>query len=220
MSELVQKALKHFDTNSLWYDNIERFVLIEKFESLLKIGVTSEINGDIEYIRFINKDGEPHRNNENPSFISENGVMWHKNGKLHRKNGKPAIIRKLTNEKMYNVINFQNIEDNEVLGNNFEGWPKEEYFINGVRHRDFDLPAVNFGGKNEHKYWFKDGVMHRDTNKPSIINGNFHFYFKNGKLYKTKINYENKIINWIMNNPFILSAIIFILFVFVLIIVS
>lgn len=205
-SPLVNKAVNFFGEIDCWYIDTKRFVIIEKFESNIKIGAFERPNLDIEYIRFINKDGENHRNNENPSFISRDTVMWHKNGKLHRRNGKPAILRNKTKNDPWNFFDGENHNN---IGNSLEGFPKEEYFINGVRHRDFDLPAVVFNHTLEHKIWFNNGLIHRQKDKPAIINGNFLFYFNEGKLYKSRLDYGNKIINLIVENPFWVVGTIF-----------
>lgn len=209
---LVDRAIQFFEKNSLWYEDMERFVIIEKFESQInqiKIGIDDDKAQNIEYMRFINEAGEPHRNNGNPSFMSKDTIMWHKNGKLHRKNGKPAICRNVRNGRVFGWEHLQNNYDS--FGGISENFPKEEYLINGLRHRDFDLPAVVFENKKEHKYWFKDGVMHRDGDKPAVINGSFLYFFKNGKLYKSDVCYGNKFSNWIVKNPLYVSGIIFLI---------
>jgi hypothetical protein len=55
----------------------------------------------------------------------------------------------------------------------------EEYRVNGVLHREYDLPAVEWpdGGK----CWYKNGKLHRNGYKPAVEldNGTKHYY-KNG----------------------------------------
>jgi len=201
----TDQAIEYFCNK--WYENKERFVMVEKFEGgSFKIGTTED--NEIEYIRFFNKNGELHRNNGNPSIITKDIIMWHKNGKLHRTHGKPAIIRESPKIRRYYYYNyFQNLSEEETAGSYEKGFPQEEYFIDGLRHRDFDLPAVVFDSK--HSYWYQNGLMHRDNDKPAIINGNFFYYYKNGKKYKEEICYGNKKVDWIMKNPIIILVTIF-----------
>lgn len=201
----INQAIEYL--NNKWHENQERFVIIEKFEgNLFKIGTTED--NEIEYIRFFDKNGEVHRNNGNPSIITKDVMMWHKNGRLHRTHGKPAVIRETPKiRRYYSYSHFQNILEEEKIGSYENGFPKEEYFIDGLRHRDYDLPAVVFNDK--HSYWYLNGLMHRDNNKPAIINGNFFYYYKNGKKYKEEIYYGNKTVDWIMKNPIIILITIF-----------
>jgi len=55
----------------------------------------------------------------------------------------------------------------------------KRWIKNGLKHRDFDLPAVIY--TDGEKQWFKNGKLHRD-NGPAVIwaNGTKRWY-KNGK---------------------------------------
>ncbi len=110
------------------------------------------------------------------------------------------------------------LEDDSIdnyLFDNSNCYPSEEYYINGIRHRDFDLPAVVFSSKNTYLMWYKDGQIHRENNKPAIINGNFLYYFNKGKIYKSEIKFEKKYINWIVNNPFKIAITLFLIVVII-----
>ena len=52
----------------------------------------------------------------------------------------------------------------------------KEWYINGVRHRDNDLPAIEFA--NEYKAWYVNGLSHRDNGMPAVIDmfGELHWY--------------------------------------------
>jgi hypothetical protein len=191
----INDILESIRKESLWFENNERFVIVEKFESDKCVITNSNIYNHKQIFQFFNQNNELHRNNGNPSFISSHMFMWHKNGNIHRNNGKPAIIRSINN------YGFGRIHG--------ERTPIEEYFINGQRHRDGDLPAVIFENPNTHLLWFKNGALHRDKNMPSIINGNFLYYYNNNILYKSEIKYNNKLVDWIFKHPFILVVIIF-----------
>ena len=56
----------------------------------------------------------------------------------------------------------------------------EEWFQNGKRHRDNDLPAViKSDGKKE---WWQNGELHRDNDLPAVIRSDGgQFWYKNGK---------------------------------------
>jgi len=95
----TSEAVKYMNN---WIETNERFVIVEKFESRLKLGTDN--NNELVYVRFLNKDGELHRNNDNPSVITKDVIMWHKNNKLHRKHNKPAIVRNSSqNSSDYNT---------------------------------------------------------------------------------------------------------------------
>lgn len=205
MKSFNLKAIKYFEDNIRWYEEPKRFVIVEKFE--YRFSKVCIHYGQIEYFKFFNKDGELHRNNGNPSVIMRDVLMWHKNGKFHRKHGKPAIVRSNIHDTYYPIgSEYLNIVDSVTSLN--KGFPIEEYFIDGLRHRDFDLPAVVYD--ENHAYWFVDGVFHREFNKPAIINGDFSFYYKNGKKYKEDVFYKNKVVNWIIKNPIIISIVSFV----------
>lgn len=179
-----------------WFENNERFVIIEKFEAL-----RASMKRDyawfetkeriIDEIIFKDNDNKPHRNNGNPYIILDGTLKWCKNGQLHRNNNKPAVLRDS------NKLSFSELTVN----------PIEEYWKNGELHRDNDLPALKFYNDKKHSFWFINGKLHRENNNPSIINGNFFYYHNNGNLYKSEINYNNKYINWIMKNPYKITGI-------------
>lgn len=192
------KKLKHLDDvihffgeDTSWYENHDRVVFFEKFESdKYKIFVNSD--EQIQYMLFKDKNDDAHRSNGNPSYVSKEAVMWHSHGKIHRGKGKPAIIRK-------------NVTYNHMSE------PAEEYFVNGLRHRENDLPASIYKTEIPHLLWYDNGTLHRENDKPAIINGNFHYFYKNGIIYKSIITYDNKFANWIYNNTLKVFAAIFIL---------
>ena len=74
--------------------------------------VENDSNTRIEYW----KNGERHRDNDQPAVIWVNGTKeWYQHGKRHRDNDKPAIVRA-------------------------DG--SKEWYQNGEHHRDNDQPAV------------------------------------------------------------------------------
>ena len=182
----------------LWYEHNQRFVIIEKFEVFQLEKKTNY------YYCFLNKNDQPHRNNDNPCYNNGGTMFWSKSGKYHRKNGRPARIRHVGAHTITDVFT-----GNPGLYNNSNS-PEKEYYINGERHRDGDLPAVVFASSKPHLYWFENNKLHRNNGKPAIINGNFLHYYKEGQLYYSEIKYDKKWINWIMKNPFKLSTIFFI----------
>ena len=192
---------EELDKITPWFENAERFVIIEKYEkSCLSLTrdyawFESRERLILEFI-FKDKNGKPHRNNGNPCIILDDAVKWCKNGNLHRNNNKPAVIR-----------NIEKLRMSELLIT-----PTEEYWKNGELHRDYDLPAIKYQNAETHSCWFINGKLHRDNNKPSLINGNFLYYHNNGKLYKSEINYNNKYINWIMKNPYKIVGILLTIF--------
>lgn len=195
----------------LWHETNKRLVIIEKFEY--------ENQFYFRFNKIIFRDREKsilHRLNGNPASIEYDDCrQWIVNGKFHRKNDLPAVIRKSVEyegestamrdivDNLYEIESLRNIRNLRT--------PIQEYWVNGKLHRENDLPAVVFNDSKKHSYWYEEGKLHRNNNKPAIINGNFLHYFNNGELYKSEIQYDNKIVNWIMNNPFKLVGIIFLL---------
>ena len=59
----------------------------------------------------------------------------------------------------------------------------QEWYKNGNRHRDNDLPAIIFA--NGDQIWYKNGKRHRDNDLPASIsfNGN-QYWYKNGKQHR------------------------------------
>lgn len=188
----IDKINEIIKQESLWYENDERFVIIEKFE-LSYFEMLKHLESD-SFV-FENNKKEIHRNNGNPAIVTKSLRAWYKNGKRHRNNGRPALIR-----SEYELKHIQYINSKQSL---------EEYWVNNCLHRENDLPAVIFNEK--HSYWYIEGKLHRNKNKPAVINGNFLHYFNNGIIYKSEVKYDNKIVNWIIRNPFGLSLIVFIL---------
>jgi len=87
-------------------------------------------------------------------------------------------------------IDLYKLDDNRLIlkdNKNISGFVyytgKEEWYKDGLRHRDNDLPAeINNEGSQS---WYKDGIRHRDNDLPAIIyhNGKKEWY-QNGKLHR------------------------------------
>jgi hypothetical protein len=59
---------------------------------------------------------------------------------------------------------------------------KQEWYKNGNRHRDGDLPAIMGGDSQE---WFKDDRRHRDGDLPAVIfDYGAQYWFKYGRLHR------------------------------------
>jgi len=58
-----------------------------------------------------------------------------------------------------------------------------EFYSNGLRHRENDLPATVFSDGTKH--WYKDGQMHRDNCLPALItsDGDTRRWFSKGTEY-------------------------------------
>jgi hypothetical protein len=60
----------------------------------------------------------------------------------------------------------------------------------GVRHRNHDLPAQEYGQKIKYYNWYDNGVYHRNNNLPShigVLGGKM--YCKYGKCFQENKNY-------------------------------
>jgi hypothetical protein len=64
---------------------------------------------------------------------------------------------------------------------------RKEWYLNGVLHRDYDLPAVVYNDGT--KKWYKNGKLHRDNGLPAVeeSNGKNYWYYKNGKVIPDKV---------------------------------
>jgi len=168
-------------------EQVERVVIIEKFEidsaRLLFDFSTTPVG-----IKFFDNNGRLHRNNNNPAVLEMGLFIWYKHGNIHRQNNRPAIISNTPNEEI-----------------------AEEYWVNGNKHREYDLPAVVYKKSRNHAVWYKHGMITRENKKPALINGDFLFFYKEGVLMKTKIDYNNKFFNYVLNNDFLVSGIIFVI---------
>lgn len=210
---MEQKTSTKPNSENVWYETNERFVIIEKFEIGHSFFYDNQL-GMGSYFR--NEEGLLHRNNGNPSYLTNDIVMWHKNGKLHRDLDRPSkIMKRYKTRTMENESLTLQERLNVIMGIFSPGTPEKEYHKNGLLHRENDLPAVIFSDPKKHLHWFYKGKLHRDNNKPSVINGNFLHYHKNGILYKSEIKYDNKIINWILDNSFKLVFIVFLILFFI-----
>lgn len=120
--------------------------------------------GDDNYktVMMCNKlDGLFHSIDDEPAVICTDGSrLWYKHGKLHR-DELPAFIERNT---LYTDDN-----DDELTA---------EWYLDGVLHRNRDLPAVikhrllNLGGNRQDRYWkleyWLHGRKHRGDNKPAV----------------------------------------------------
>jgi len=115
---------------------------------------------------------------------------WFRDGKLHRDQDRPARIK----GKEEHVLPFL---DNSMYNTITDGWEKEyfsrwdvplklhndidqEWYKDGIRHRDGDKPAI----RNGHGYmvWYKNGEKCRDDpDKPVCISGNQGYWIVDGK---------------------------------------
>lgn len=63
-----------------------------------------------------------------------------------------------------------------------------QWWKNGKRHRDNDLPAqIEIRGKEKYEHWWINGKRHREGDKPTqlkIGEYGFEIYHKNGKLHR------------------------------------
>lgn len=58
---------------------------------------------------------------------------------------------------------------------------REEWRLDGKRHRDNDLPAYIDGDYQE---WYQHGKTHRDNDLPAVIEGKIQIWIKDGKRHR------------------------------------
>lgn len=116
-------------------------------------------------------------------------VSWFRGGKLHRDWDRPALIK----GKEEHVLPFL---DNSIYDitdpwekDYFDSWDvpfrmnidiNQQWYKDGIRHRDCDKPAIRNG--YGHLVWYKNGEKHRDNpDKPFCISGNQAYWIVEGK---------------------------------------
>lgn len=191
-----------------------------KRQALYRYGILHS-NGKVPTATHYNQEGKLYRrtyynygeehspNNDTPSSIlldSESlnpiEIEYHKNGMLHRDNGKPSLIRYNdkgeVSELSYHINGDLHSPDNNTPAKMVKTYDKydsshvEEYYKNGMLHRDGDLPALisNENGDSVQKF-YKDGKLHRE-NAPAVIkkyeNKNIIEYYNNDELHSPDIN--------------------------------
>lgn len=194
------------------------------------IGYVEQFNGHSHF----NKQGKLH------DFIDENGVQkpakyektadaeitkHFKDGKLHNENGPASTIINKQGTMTHYAIDgkYHNPAGPAVKLESKNGDIHEEYHIDGMFHREGNLPALNIKNKNKTlQIYSRYGLEHRDGDKPSYIEKNdtglneinvkyhkfgelhrdgdkpavFHAMTANGKiLMKTKSYYKHGLLN-------------------------
>ncbi len=104
------------------------------------------------------------------SYLTDSGFNIYKwlniNKETHREQDKPAVITTYDNLKIFYC----------------------EWYKNGQRHRENDLPAcIEYkpdGITIERKEWYRNGIEHRDNNCPSYISDKIIRYKQNGKHHR------------------------------------
>jgi hypothetical protein len=69
----------------------------------------------------------------------------------------------------------------------FESRDFKTWSLNGLIHRDGDLPAeilLNVYREIEDATWYKHGVIHRNGDKPAVIKPDLCFWYKAGKIHR------------------------------------
>jgi hypothetical protein len=153
-----------------------------------------EIYDGKEYI--ITKNGL-HREGDLPARVFSDGSMeWHQNGIYYRENDKPTSINAhgcqfWQNSKMI-ISGYHRDDDKPAIIHSEKCFYSNmrEWWVNGKRHRENDLPAVMWNVKQSDQLpcliqeWYYNGVLHREKGIPSVICGGYKGWFHNGKMYK------------------------------------
>jgi hypothetical protein len=58
-----------------------------------------------------------------------------------------------------------------------------QWYLDGVRHRECDLPAVVIGDR--WSSWWRNGVLHRDGGRPAVINSRSYEWWVEGVLVRS-----------------------------------
>jgi hypothetical protein len=209
LHSLTSPAIKYNDGREEWWKNGQR-----------------HRDGDLPAVLMFDckewwKDGERHRDNGEPAVLkwreeyryhgrretninqvivkewwvhnqlvkrescSNNKIEYFNRGKLHREDG-PAVESPTRTEWWKDGQKHRegDLPAIEVSATGYQEWWK-----NNKRHRDGDLPAV-VGQDGTHQEYWKDGRMHRDGGKPAmILSGNYNYsevYYVNGQKHRLR----------------------------------
>ena len=128
------------------------------------------------------QNGVLHRDDDEPSVIQTDGTRyWYKHGVLHRDGDQPAVIKPNGHVIYYQhgVVHRDNDLPDEILPGGIYMW-----HINGKLGRNYDLPAIETQMTQE---WFQNGLRHRDGNLPAFI----HFPSGSERYFEHGIEYFN-----------------------------
>jgi hypothetical protein len=144
------------------------------------------------------QNGNRHRSGDKPAEVCSYGSLeWYENDKHHRNGDEPAEIRLTTNGQILGLHWYKNgelsrdsdkpalIDMLQILSNNFIIPYRVGWGVNGIQHRDNNLPARIFiGPKKIELFWYINGRFGRTDDGPSVItvdNGTYRLsWFKNG----------------------------------------
>lgn len=134
-----------------YYAFVQREALEELHEACLR-----EVQETANFVKWMLPWGVPHSVRDLPALRIDNDEnVWLRHGVRHRDNGKPAITW----------------DSNPNHG---------EWYVDGKRHREGDLPAVN----KYRQEWYIRGVLHRENGRPALRCGDVEEWYWNGKLHR------------------------------------
>jgi hypothetical protein len=91
-----------------------------------------------------------------------------------------------------------------------EIYGRKEWWVNGKKHRDDDLPAIEFS--NGSKYWYVNGKRHRGDDKPAVESkdDDVKIWYVNDKLHRDNnmpaVEFSNGYKEWWVNGTLIRST--------------
>jgi hypothetical protein len=142
-------------------------------------------------------NGQLHRDNDLPAVIEHKVltyinppestlcVSWFNKGKLHRNDDKPAIIR--GKEEYVMMFLDKKLRTDVLEKKNAFLWSNihQEWYVDGVRHREGDNPSIITGPC--YAVWYKNGEKYRYGNKPFRISGNSAWWIVDGKEVRSDV---------------------------------
>jgi hypothetical protein len=93
--------------------------------------------------------------------VSVYGIEYRLLAKLHNHSDLPAVITNNGDLYWYSLGLLHRCDGPEIMM-----FGREEWWKNGTRHRDGDLPAII---TREQSVWYANGRIHRDGGEPAII---------------------------------------------------
>lgn len=126
---------------------------------------------------YFDVDGDLHRENDLPAFEDGCQQCWYFHGEKHRK-GNPAVISKTCVEWWVNGLKHR---DGGLPAVENGVYNYSEWWVNGLKHRDGGLPAIELKSGNE---WWVNGVRHRDGDLPAVEKRDHKEWWFNGSRHR------------------------------------
>jgi hypothetical protein len=177
MNKCNKSVVKKVSNIKLIFYITQLFINCIIFIKMSDIKCEIETQGSCEIKRWF-KDGQIHRDNDEPAVITSNGAQhWYQNGQLHRDDG-PALICPYGSQHWYKNGLGHREDGPAVITSGYEEWKQ-----NGKLHRIGGPAYKHYSSNYVHEFWYVDGKLHRDDG-PAVIQQKYKAWYKYGELHR------------------------------------